>query len=292
MKKIHLLLLIVFLFIILNSMLFQVDEMQCVVVTQFGKPVKIIWDAGLHVKWPTPIQNCIVMDRRLLTFDPKPSEYLTSDKKNILVGCYVCWSIKDPLKLFETVRDRLGAEIRIGDIVVSHLGASLGNYSLSAMISTKLDQVLLEEIMDAVTEECNRIGEEQFGLNIVDVRIKRLNFPDQNKNSVFERMRAERMRIAKKYRSEGQEEATKIRAKADKEKREILSKAYMKAQELEGEGEGEAMKIYAKSFQKDPEFYKFVRTLDSYKKFLNEKTTVVLSSDSELMELLTNGVSR
>jgi membrane protease subunit HflC len=292
MRKVHLLFLVVFLFIVLNSMLFQVDEKQLAVVVQFGKPVQIIEDAGLHVKWPAPIQNCIFMDKRLLYFDPRPSEYLTSDKKNIVVGSYICWTITDPLKFLKTVRDRMGAEIRIGDIVASHLGASFGNYPLTALISINEGEVQLDEIMDHVTSDCNQIGEREFGLSIRDVRIKRLNFPEQNKNSVFERMRAERMRIAKKYRSEGEEEATKIRAEADRKKREILSKAYMEAQELEGEGDAGAMKIYADAFQKDPGFYKLVRTLNSYEKFLNEKTTVILSSDSQLMELLTKGVTR
>ncbi len=267
------------------SAVFFVDETQTAIVTQFGNPVREIATAGLHWKLPQPVQAVRFFDKRLLIFDPKPTEFLTSDKKNIVVDAYVAWRIADARKFLETVNDRVGAEVRMADIVASELGAALGRYPLHALISTVPDSMKVREIMGAVTDGCRSTGEASFGIEVAEVRMKRLAFPEQNKQSVFDRMRAERERTAKRYRSEGEEEAIKIRAQADKERQEIIAAAYREAEGIRGEGDAEAIAIYGRAFNADPEFYKFVRTLESYKKFMDEKTTVVLSSDSELLEL-------
>jgi membrane protease subunit HflC len=282
-------LLVGFLIIFINSIFFQVDETQFAIVTQFGKPVRVIESAGLQVKWPDPIQSLRHYDRRLLLFDPEPGEYLTEDKKNILVDVYMGWRISEPKKFLESVKERSVAEIFLADIASAALGAALGNYPLSALISTDPEQIKVNDIMEAVTAKCREKAAEEYGIHVLDVRLKRLNLPDQNKESVFQRMRTERERMAKKYRSEGEEEAMKIRAEADKESRAILSEAYEEAQKIIGEGEAEAARIYAAAHNRDPRFYKLVRTLESYRKVLNEKTTVVLSTNSELLELLTEG---
>jgi membrane protease subunit HflC len=141
------------------------------------------------------------------------------------------------------------------------------------------------EIMDGVAANCKSTASASFGIEVADVRMKRLAFPEQNKQSVFDRMRAERERTAKKYRSEGEEEAIKIRAEADKERQEILAEAYREAEKIRGEGDAEAMRIYGSAYSADPSFYEFSRTLEAYRKFLDDKTTIVLSSDSDLLEL-------
>jgi len=276
-----------FLILLLSSIFFQVDETQFAIITQFGKPTRVITSAGLNLKWPDPIQSVRRFDRRLLLFDPEPSEFLTQDKKNILADIYMGWRIREPLRFLEAVKERSVAEVFLADIASAAMGATLGNYPLTALVSTDPDEIKVTEIMAEVTSKCSQRAKADYGIDILEVRLKRLNLPDQNKESVFQRMRTERERMAKKYRSEGEEEAIKIRAEADKESRVILSEAYKQAQQIIGEGEAEATRIYAVAFNRDPRFYKLVRTLESYRKFLNEKTTVVLSTDSELLELLT-----
>jgi len=264
---------------------FVVDETKTAIVTQFGNPVRQIETAGLHWKIPQPVQAVRFFDKRLLVFDPKPTEFLTSDKKNIVADAFVAWRIDDPKRFLETVNDRAGAEVRMADIVASQLGAALGRYPLHALISTEPESMRVAEIMTAVTEGCRSTAGRSFGIDFADVRLNRLALPEQNKQSVFDRTRAERDRIARKYRSEGEEEAIKIRAEADKERQEVMAAAYREAEGIRGEGDAAAMRIYGEAFNADPEFYTFLRTLESYKAFLDENTTVVLSSDSELLRL-------
>jgi membrane protease subunit HflC len=272
--------------LVLKTTVFVVDETKTAIVTQFGRPVRVVEAAGLNWKLPQPIQAVRLFDKRLLVYDPKPTEFLTNDKKNVVVDAFVAWRIADPEKFLQTVNDREGAEVRMADIVASEMGAALGNYPLHALISTAPDSMKVGEIMEGVTAGCRATAGSNFGIEVADVRMKRLAFPEQNKQSVFDRMRAERERTAKKYRSEGEEEAIKIRAEADKERQEILAEAYMEAEKIRGEGDAEAMRIYGAAHNTDPSFYEFVRTLESYRTFLDDKTTIVLSSDSDLLKLL------
>jgi len=269
-----------------RSAVFVVDETQTAIVTQFGSPVRVVEEAGLNWKLPQPIQAVRFFDSRLLVFDPKPTEFLTNDKKNIVADAYVAWRIAEPRMFLETVTDREGAEVRMADIVASEMGAALGQYPLSALVSTNPEEMRITEIMNVVTEGCRATAAANFGIEVAEVRMKRLAFPEQNKQSVFDRMRAERGRTAKHYRSEGEEEAIAIRAEADRERQEILATAYQEAEGIRGAGEAAAMKIYGSAYNADPEFYKFLRTLESYSKILDDKTTLVLSSDSELLGLI------
>jgi len=277
---------LIFVFFVLNLVFFKVDEKEVAIVTQFGKPIKTITEPGLNTKLPYPIQQVIRFDTRLLVFDPPPAEMLTSDKKNILVDSFMCWKVIDPEKFLVTVNDKKGAESRLSDILSSELGAALGRHPLSSLISTNNGEIIIGEIMKEIAELSSRETVREYGVEIVDVAIKQLNLPDQNKASVFKRMRAERARIAQKYRSEGEEESMKIKAGADMERSRILSEAKMKAQKIKGEADAEAIKIYAEAFDKNPDFYRFSRTLESYKKFLNDKTTIVLPGDSDLLKYL------
>ncbi len=272
--------------ILARTSVFVVDETRTAIVTQFGRPTSVIADPGLHWKAPQPVQAVRFFDKRLLVYDPKPVEFLTNDKKNIVADAFVAWRIEDPRRFLETVNDRAGAEVRMADIVSSELGAALGRYQLHALVSVVPEEMRIAAIMDSVTAACNATATSNFGIDIADVRMKRLAFPEQNKQSVFDRMRAERGRIAMRYRSEGEEEAIGIRAEADRQKQEILAEAYRQAEVIKGDGDAQAARIYAEAFGADPEFYKFVRKLESYGKFLDDKTTVILSSDSELLDLL------
>lgn len=288
-RLLSLILAVIVVIYLINTMLFSLDETEIGIILQFGKPVRVLSEAGLHWKLPDPIQTKVLFDKRVLVYDPTASEFLTGDKKNIVVDMYLCWKIIDPLKFLQAVRDRTGAELRLEDIIGAEAGAVFGNYPLIAFVSHNEGEMQLGTIMNLISEKCDQRARQQYGIQVIDVKMKRLNFPDENKPSVFARMWAERERIAKKYRSEGQERAAKIKAEAKKQKEIILSEAYREAEKIKGEGDAGAMRIYAQAFGKDPDFYKFLRTLQCYEKFLDEKTTIVLPGDMELLELLEKG---
>ncbi len=281
MKKGTLLIvLIVAILFLANLSLFIVDETKQAIVLQFGKPIRAISEPGLNWKIPF-IQNVVFFEDRLLVYDAAPTEIITKDKKTLIVDNYARWKIIDPLKFLQTVRDLNGAQARLDDIVYSELRVDLGLFNMSEIVSEKR-----EGIMERVTEVSNEKAN-TYGIEIVDVRIKRVDLPPENEKYIFDRMRAERERIAKQYRAEGQEESAKIIAETEREKTVILAEAYKTAQTLKGEGEAESIKIYAESFNQDPEFYKFYRTLEAYRKTFKDKTTVLLSTDSEFLKYLT-----
>jgi membrane protease subunit HflC len=266
---------------------FTVRETQFVLVTQFGRPLYTVYDAGLHLKWFW--ESASYFDRRLRIYNPRPSEFLTQDKKNLVVESYVAWRIQDPKRFVETVGDPVAAEMRLHDIVWSGLSAALGTHDLESIVSTNLETVKAGTMMDQLTSLTDRAALGQYGIEVVDVRIKRLNLPEQNKQSVYARMRAERERIARQYRAEGEEQALRIRADADRQREEILSVAYKQAEKTKGEGDAESTRTYSQAYSKNPRFYKLLRTLEAYKKILDDKTTAILSSDSELLKILMRG---
>lgn len=275
-----LIILIVAILFLANLSLFIVDETKQAIVLQFGKPIRSIKEPGLNWKLPF-IQNVVFFEDRLLVYDAAPTEIITKDKKTLIVDNYARWKIIDPLKFLQTVRDLNGAQARLDDIIYSELRVDLGLFDMSEIVSERR-----EGIMKRVTEISNEKAN-TYGIEIVDVRIKRVDLPPENEKFIFDRMRAERERIAKQYRAEGQEESAKIIAETEREKTVILAEAYKTAQTLKGEGEAESVKIYAESFNQDPEFYKFYRTLEAYRNTFKDKTTVLLSTDSEFLKYLT-----
>jgi membrane protease subunit HflC len=266
---------------------FSVRETEFALITQFGKPVTTITIAGLHAKWF--FQSVTFFDRRLRIYDPRPSEFLTRDKKNLVIESYVAWRIRDPKHFVETVGDPVSAEMRLHDVIWSGLSAVLGNHDLESIVAANADNTQSEAFLDQLTASTGGSALTQYGIEIVDVRIKRLNLPEQNKQSVYARMRAERERIARQYRAEGEEQALRIRADADRQRDEILAAAYKDAEKTRGEGDATATRIYSEAYSRNPKFYKLVRTLESYKKILDDKTTAILSSDSELLKVLMKG---
>ena len=266
---------------------FTVRETEFVLITQFGRPVYTIGEAGLHMKWF--FQTANYFDKRLRVYNPRPSEFLTRDKKNLVIESYVAWKIQNPQRFIETVGDPVAAEMRLHDIVWSGLAASLGTHDLDALISPNPEAVKAREMLDQLSSSTDRRALAQYGIQVVDVRIKRINLPDQNKQSVYARMRAERERIARQYRAEGEDQALRIRADSDRQKEEILSLAYKDAEKTRGEGDAESTRIYSQAYSRNPRFYKLLRTLEAYKKILDDKTTAILSSDSELLKVLMRG---
>ncbi len=279
MKKIISILVIVIALLGLSSV-FIIDETEQAIILQFGKPVRTVIEPGLHMKVPFPIQEKVVFDNRLLEYDSPPEEVLSKDKKTLIVDNYVRWRIVEPLQFLKTVQAIPTALSRMDDIVYSELRRELGTHNMDEIITESR-----EAIMEVVTMESNRATSE-YGIKVVDVRIRRVDLPQENEKSIYARMEAERKRQANKFRSEGSEEAQKIRAKTDKEKTIILAAAYRESERVRGEGDAKAVDIYAQAYSGDPKFYEFIRTLEAYKKVVDEKTTLVLPTNSKLFKLL------
>ena len=263
-----------------NMVMFTVKEWEQVVVTQFGDPVRVIKEPGLYVKLPDPIQKINPFSDRLLDYDSDPSTIPTKDKKFLVLDNYARWRIVDPLAFLQTLRTRAGALARLDDIIYSELRNELGQHSLSEIVS-----VNREELMQEVAERSNEAAQ-PYGIEVVDVRIKRADLPPENEASVYNRMRTEREREAKRYRSEGEEAALKIRAETDLEATQINAKAYEEAQGTRGEGDAEALRIYADAYKQAARFYEFTRTLEAFEKSLDERTVLVQPSDSDFFKYL------
>ena len=255
---------------ILMSAAFTVHETQSAIVIQLGRPVgdKAL-GPGLHFKMPL-IQNVVFFDARILDFDAKPEEITTTDKKYMNVDSYTKWMIVDPLTFYTKVRTIQGARARLDDIVRSQLRVALGRYTLIEVVSHKR-----QEIMTAVTNRSKELLL-PYGIEVLDVRIKRTDLPAENERSIFGRMKAERERQAKQYRSEGREAAARIKAQADKERTILLADADKQAEIVRGEGDALATKTYAEALGKSPEFYAFMRSLEAYRKgFANNSKFIV-----------------
>lgn len=267
------------LLILINGSVYTVDETEQIAILQFQKIVKEVQEPGLYFKIPF-IQSVDSFEKRLLEYDSAPREIITQDKKTLEVDNFARWRIVDLTRFYETVRNERGGQSRLDDVIYSDLRNELGKYTLTEIVRDNRD-----DIMQAVTKLSDEKSR-QFGIQIVDVRIKRADLPEQNEAPAYERMRAERKRQANLYRSEGEEESLKIRAETDKEKTIIMSDAYMKAQQFRGEGDAIAAKTYADAYSRDPEFFQFIRTLDAYRQTLNDKTTIVLPPDSDFLKYL------
>jgi membrane protease subunit HflC len=272
---------IILVIIILGALqsLFTVDQTQQAIVIQLGKPLEGVYGPGLHFKIPF-VQQVVYFESRILVYDAPPTEILTRDKKNLVVDNYTKWKIIEPLVFFKTVKNVMGAQARLDDIVYAQLRVELGQHDLSDIVT-----ITRSEVMSKVTKESADRSHE-YGIEVVDVRIKRADLPEQNEKHVFDRMRAERERQARQYRSEGKEESQKITAKADMERTIILAKAYKEAEKTKGEGDAKSIKIYADAYSQDVGFFEFLRSLEAYKKTLKEDTTLVITPDSKFLKYL------
>jgi modulator of FtsH protease HflC len=273
------LLIIVLLIVALYSAFYEVDQTELAILVQLGKPVGETISPGLHIKIPM-IQKVIFFENRLLDCDAAPAEILSADKKNLKIANYAKWRIVDPLKFYETVHDTGGALSRLGDLIDSEIRTELGRYVMIDILSKSR-----AEILAAVRARCDERAQ-NYGISVVDVRIKRIDLPPENQQAVYARMRAERDRQAKKYRSEGQEAAIGIRAAADRERTVILAEAFRKAHTIQGQGDAEAARIYAEAFQQDPEFFDFIRTIEASRKALENETTMVISPQYEFLRFM------
>ncbi len=293
------------LFIVLSSAIYTIDMTQQVVITQFGRPIgDPINEAGIHIKMPF-IQNVTYFEKRLLEWDGNPSEILANDKKFILVDTYARWKITDPLKFFKSVVDENGAQTRLDNVIeaatrdmitTNVLIEVVRNSNRKMAISEIEADVGAEAVVDSIHVGRTKIAKRilnaskdkvnEYGIELVDVRIKRLNYIRDVREKVFERMIAERLKIAEKYRSEGMGKKAEVEGEMEKELQQITSEAYRTAQEIKGKADAKAIKIYAQAYERDPEFYSFTKSLESYRQTLDEKTWLILSTDSDYLKYL------
>ncbi len=293
------------LFIIIANGFYVIDETEQVVITMFGKPIgEPIEDAGLH--WKTPfIQKANFFERRILTWDGDPNQIPTEDKKYIWVDVTARWKIIDPLIFLQSVTTETGAHNKLDNIVNSVIRDHVSENLLLELIRSsnrEFESVLLEltedsvavvdkiklgreKIIQQVLEEA-KTSTTQFGIELVDVRLKRINYVEDVREKVYERMISERQRIAAKYRSEGNGRMAEIEGKRDKELLQIRSQAYKEAKEIKGVADAKATGIYASAYNRDPDFYSFLKTLETYKETVDSTTVMILSTKSDYLKLL------
>jgi modulator of FtsH protease HflC len=276
---IGILVVVVALWVLIPQALFTIDEREQAIITQLGAYIRTITEPGLHTKLPF-VQTVHRFDKRVLAVDAAPAEYLTLDRKRLVVDFVARWRITDPLAFFISVTTLDGARARIEDIVFSGLRQAIASQDFAPVTSEQR-----EPTMEAVANAA-RARTQAFGIDLIDVRIKRADLPREVQQSVFARMVAERERISKRYRSEGEEEAAKLRAETDKQREIILAQAYERAQRLEGEGDAAATAVYASAYEQNPRFYSFVRTLEAYDDILTPETLLVLPGDAAMFRLL------
>ncbi len=266
-------------FVVAFQTVYIIDEGQQGVVTQFGQPVLTVTQPGLYAKIPFA-QNLAQFEKRILSLDSPPKDYFTLERKRIVVDYVVRWRIQDPLLFFQSVGDEIGAGPRLDNITNTRMKSAI-----SAALFVPIVRELRDGIMGQVTTEV-RDAAVQLGITVEDVRIKRLDLPVEVQESVFERMRAERQRLAAEFRAQGEEQAREVRATADRDVEVILAGAFAEAQGIRGEGDAEAIRITGQAFGEDEEFYGFVRRLETYEKLFPSGTTVVLKPGSDLLKFL------
>lgn len=303
MKSKALIIPLVIVLFVLYQGIFTVDETQQVVVTQFGKPVgDPITEPGLNFKIPF-VQTINYFPKNLLQWDGDPSQIPTLDKTYIYVDTFARWKIVDPLKFFQTVNNVVGGLARLDDIIDAAVRNFIAQNPLIEtvrwtnreldVIEEGMDQTTHKRVMAEITTGRQNIVKgilnqanpklKEFGILLIDVQIKRLNYVEEVRRSVYGRMIAERKQIAERFRSEGEGESRKIEGDRERDLKEITSVAYRKSQEIKGKADAEATLIYARAYNEDPDFYSFLQTLDIYKKTMDKDTTLVLSTDSDFL---------
>tara|TARA_B100000941_G_scaffold71061_1_gene48223 strand:- start:635 stop:1510 length:876 start_codon:yes stop_codon:yes gene_type:complete len=269
---------IVLIGVIIFQSLFIVQEISQAIVLQFGDPKKIVTKAGLNFKLPF-IQNVVYLDKRILNLDNDPEEVIAADQKRLIVDAFARFKIVDPLKFYISVGNERVARSRLSTIINSRIRGVLGTQELATLLSTDRARQM-QIIQSQVNEEAKN-----FGINIVDVRIKRADLPPANSEAIYKRMQTEREREAKEFRAQGAEIAQKIRSTADKDVTVILAQANKKSEIMKGEGDGQRNKIFANAFGRDPQFFAFYRAMQAYEKALiGGETSLVLSPDSDFFK--------
>ena len=293
--------------ITLSTSVYMTNEAQVVIITQFGRPLdNVIYDAGLHLKIPF-IQRTNYFEKRFLEWDGVANQVPTRDKRFIWVDTYARWRINDPLLFFQRLRDERGAETRISAILDGETRNAVARHNLVEVVrntNREPAEILLdlEEDVDAILEEIEvgraaiqleirdaaQISLNDLGIELLDVRLKRINYVEEVQRDVFQRMIAERQRIAERYRSEGQGETARIDGERERELSRIQSVAYSQAEQIRGQADGEATRIYAAAYNRDPSFYAFIKSLETYELTADPSSILILTTDSELLRFIKN----
>ena len=301
------LIIVVFLLLLFGGAFFIVNESEQVVITQFGEPVdEPVTQPGLNFKIPL-IQKANYFDRRFLAWDGEPKQVSTRDKRFININTYARWRISDPLKYAQRLFDESKAQNRLGAILEGATQNEIANHDLIELVrSTNREYIssgkdkdqnnkaIIERGRDALRAAILDLAKERtsdLGIEVLDFQFKRINYVPEVRNKVYERMISERKRIAEEFRSQGAGESARISGQKDRDLKEITSDAYRRAQEIKGRADAEAANIYAKAYNKDPNFYKFMKTMDIFKDALDKETTLVLSTDNEFLRYL-NGAKQ
>ncbi|RME26248.1 MAG: protease modulator HflC [Deltaproteobacteria bacterium] len=266
------------------SSLWVLDAREVALVTSFGAPVREVTEPGLHVHAPWPIHQVLRFDRRARVLAIEPTEMLTTDKKNLVVEAFVVWRVARPQTFLESVATAETAEARLSDLVVSAVAAGLGHQQYDDLFNVVEDgEPTVPLLPPSVLEQVAAVALERFGVEVQDLRVRHLGLPMQNEQSIYGRMRAERARIANKYRSEGEEQAAAIRARADRQAAELVAGAEREAGAVTAKAEQAAARLQAEAYRKDPQLYRLLRRLETAEAILDEDATLVLDSESPLL---------
>jgi len=273
---------------LLGGSVYTVDAREVAVATFFGRPVKSVVEPGLQFRLPWPLIQVVRFDKRAQLLSVEPAEVLTRDKKNVVIEPFLLWRVSDPERFLEAVGTEDVARTQLSDLVTSRIAAAFGNRDFGDLMTTESTEnaMLPDDLLPGVAS----IGQSRLGIEVLDVRLRTLGLPLQNEQSIYERMRAERRRIANAYRSEGEEKASAIRAEADRQAAEIMAGAEKEAMGIRARADGTAAKVYANAFAADPDFYMFMRGLETAEKVLDEDSVLVVDSDGPLFRALTGGV--
>ena len=296
-------LVIFFTLLIFSSFMYVLPEWEQAVITQFGEFKRVEKDAGLKFKLPV-VETVNRFEKRILEWDGKPTQVPTLEKRYIWVDAFARWKIEDPLKYFQTLRTETSAHGKLDDIINSAVRNQISNNKLIESVrDTNREMLMKVDIQGERGTELGRVSKgrsviekqvfdeasvavKEYGIELVDIRIKRINYTEQVREKVYERMIEERLRVAAKYRSEGEGEMMRVRGERENEEKRILSEAYRDSQQIKGKADAEAIKIYADAYSKDPDFFAFARTLDSYEKNLSKSSVLILSTNSEYLKYL------
>lgn len=292
------------LLLLLGQSTYTINETQQVIITQFGEPVgDPVISPGLHFKIPF-IQRINIFEKRFLEWDGSPNQVPTKDKRFIWVDTYARWRITDPLLFFQRLRDELGAQSRLDDILDGETRNAVARHDLIELVRSNnrnADDVPIESEEEAVILEAIEKGRQQIakeilstaagrtadlGIELLDLRLKRINYVEEVQQDVFARMIAERQRIAEQFRSEGQGESARIHGERERDLAQIQSEAYRRAEDLRGQADAQATRIYANAYNRDPDFYAFTKSLETYEETIDPSTLFMLSTDSELLRFL------
>jgi len=272
------------LLIVVWTSLFTVHQTQQALVLQVGEPRQVVTDPGIHIKLPWPFQNVLYLDRRVLYLDLPVQEVIAQDRKRLVVDAFARWRITDPLRFYQSLTDENIASGRLQPILGSNVRRILGSQTFAAVLSGERAKLMLD-IRDGMNVETKN-----FGIEIVDVRIRRADLPQQNSEAIYRRMQQERVRQANQFRAQGEQISQEIRSKADRDATVIRAEATRQGEITRGQGDAEKNRIFAEAFGQDPDFFSFYRSMNAYSASLKgENTTVILSPDSDFFRYFNQG---